>query len=332
MDARCSEGAPGEPRSGTSCALPLSLLSAAVLGVCFTSPWDAAAQVPQTRVSIEPRIAAGARAAKTPPAILRSDVNVVLVPVIVTDSLDRPITTLPAERFRVLEDGVEQKIAYFGRDEGPVSLGFLFDSSGSMKNRIASSVEAIRQFFLTTIPGDEYFLIQFSTQARLLGGFTQEPNDIHQELGSVQAGGWTALLDAVALGTNQMRLAANPRKALLILSDGGDNYSRYNESEIRSRVLEAGVRIFAIGIMHRPRLLQQLAEATGGTVLVAQNLAELPDIVQKLSAEIRSQYVLAYTSKSMNDGKFHKVKVELAPSPGAQLRTSWRRGYFSPEE
>ena len=258
--------------------------------------------------------------------------KVVLVPVIVTDPLDHPVTTLSAERFRLLEDGVERKITTFSRDDGPVSLGLLFDSSGSMKNRIDSSVEALKQFFQTTIPGDEYFLIQFSDRAHLLGGFTPKAEDINEELGFIKAGGWTALLDAVSLGTNQMRSAKNPHKALLILSDGGDNNSRYSESEVRSRVLEADVRIYAICIMERPRLLQQLADDTGGTVLVAHNLTELPDIVQKLSAEIRCQYVLGYKSDSMNDGKFHKVKVELTPSAGPRLHASWRHGYYSPEE
>ncbi len=259
------------------------------------------------------------------------DVKVVLVPVTVTDSLDRPITTLQADRFRVLEDGVEQKIASFSREDGPVSLGFLFDSSSSMKERIASSVDALREFSLTGIPGDEYFLVQFSDEAHLLTGFTPDPASIQQKLGFVQAGGQTALLDAVALAANQMRLARNSRRVLLILSDGGDNNSRFSESEIRSRVVESDIRIYAIGIMHRNRLLQQLAEETGGSVLIAQSLAELPGIVQRLSAEIRSQYVLGYASNSMNDGKFHKVKVELTSPQRSQLHASWRRGYFSPE-
>jgi VWFA-related protein len=307
----------------------LSLISAAFLGTCFVPVWGADAAGPETRISIQPR---ASRFSKAAAANLRLNVNVVLIPVSVTDGADHPITTLPAERFRLLEDGVEQKIASFSREEGAVSLGFLFDSSGSMKNRIASSIEALKQFFKTTIPGDEYFLVQFSDQAHLLSGFTPRPEQIHEKLGMVQASGWTALLDAVALATNQIKSAKNPRKVLLILSDGGDNNSRFNEAEIRSRVLEADVRIYAIGIMHRPQLLQQLAQETGGKVLIAHNLAELPDVVEKLSAEIRSQYLLGYSSSSTNDGKYHKVKVELTPAPGPQLRTSWRRGYFSPDE
>ena len=300
-----------------------ALWCAALLGACFTTVWGADV--------IQPRNAPRANNTKFASANLRMDVKVVLVPVTVTDSLDRPITTLQADRFRVLEDGVVQKIASFSREDGPVSLGFLFDSSGSMKERIASSVDALREFSLTGIPGDEYFLVQFSDEAHLLTGFTWDPALIQQKLGFVQAGGQTALLDAVALAANQMRLAKNSRRVLLILSDGGDNNSRFSESEIRSRVVESDIRIYAIGIMHRNRLLQRLAAETGGSVLIAQSLAELPDIVQRLSAEIRSQYVLGYASNSMNDGKFHKVKVELTSPQRSQLHASWRRGYFSPE-
>jgi len=326
----CSEGTLGRHKPANPCGF--ALLSAALLGACFPSAWGADAAGPEARVSIQPRAPSLIKSTTAVPANLRVDVKVVLVPVSVTDALNRPITTLPVERFHVMEDGVEQKIAFFSREEGPVSLGFLFDSSGSMKNRIASSVDALKQFFLTTIPGDEYFLVQFSDQAHLLTGFTPEPEVIDEKLGVVQASGWTALLDAVAVAINEMRSAKNARKALLILSDGGDNNSRFSDAEIRSRVLEADVRIYAIGIMHRPRLLQQLAEETGGKVLIAQSLTELPDIVEKLSAEIRSQYVLGYSSSPMNDGKYHKVKVEVTPSPATELRTSWRHGYFSPGE
>ena len=97
-------------------------------------------------------------------------------------------------------------------------------------------------------------------------------------------------------------------------------------------MLESDLRVYGIGLFHRPRLLQQLAEETGGKILIAQNLSELPDVVQRLSREIRSQYLLGYSSTNPhNDGKYHEVKVELVPPPGApQLRASWRRGYYAP--
>ena len=301
------------------------ILSAAGAAGLYASLQD------QPRVSVVPRLA-DAKTARLP-ATLRLDVRVVLVPVSVSDALDRPVHNLPQERFRILEDGVEQKITSFAFDEGPVSLGLVFDSSGSMKNRLDTSIEALRLLFRTTIPGDEFSLVQFSDRARLLSRFTQDAGDVERQLGGVQAKGWTALLDALALSANQMRSARNRRRVLLVLSDGNDNNSRFSEAEVRSMVIESDLQLYGIGLMHRPRLLQSLAEKTGGKVLVAQNLSELPNVVERLSREIRSQYVLGYSSSRPNDGKYHELRVDVVKEPGAEpLRLSWRRGYFAPGE
>jgi Ca-activated chloride channel homolog len=265
---------------------------------------------------------------------LRADVSLILVPVSVTDVYDRPIMALPKESFRLLEDGVEQNIVTFSREETPVSMGLLFDTSGSMKNRLAASLEAIKHVFEGSMPGDEFFVVQFADQARALGGFTSDPEEIQSRLGMVEARGWTALLDAVAMGTHQMKKAKNRRRVLLVLSDGNDNNSRFSESEIRSMVIEGDVRVYAVALNYRPRLLRQLADETGGKVLVAQTMAELPDVVQRLSAEIRSQYILGYSSKNeQNDGKYRRVKVEVVQPAGApKVNAAWRRGYYAPPE
>ncbi len=284
----------------------------------------------------EPRIATGPRRPNTGfrSAALRYDVKLVLVPVSVTDALDRPVTDLPKESFRVLEDGVEQTITSFAREEGPVSFGLLFDSSGSMKSRIEGSITALKHLFQTTIPGDEFFLVQFADQARLLGGFTPDPGEIQRRLGSVEPKGWTALLDAVARATHQMKMANNRRRVLVVLSDGNDNNSRFTEAEIKNMVIEGDVRVYAIGLYYRSRLLRQLADETGGKMLVARNMSELPEVVGRLSAEIRIQYLLGYTaSNAANDGKYRKIKIEVIQPPGAPpLRVSWRRGYYAPGE
>lgn len=291
------------------------------------------AQEPAPKVSIVPRRVSTERTSAHV-ANLRMDVRVVNVPVTVTDTLNRPVTTLPQSSFRVLDDGVEQKIASFSRDEGPVSLGLLFDSSGSMQGRIDASITALNSLFQTTLPGDEFFLVQFADRARLLAPFTSSTETIAYKLGFVQPKGWTALLDAIALGAQHMRSARNPRRVLLILSDGADNNSRFTASEIKNMVVESDLRIYAIGLFHKPRLLLQLAEETGGRVLIAQSLKELPEIVEALSAEIRSQYVLGYAQTNLqNDGKYHKVKVEVVPPPGLPpIWTNWRRGYYAPND
>ena len=311
----------------------LGLLFLALLMVSF-GRFGSTGETPQEspRVAITPRkLESGARLA---PSNLRLDVKLVLIPVTVTDALDRPVNTLTRDSFRVLEDGVEQKITSFSQDDGPVSLGLLFDSSGSMKGRIDSSVEALKLLFRTTMPGDEFFVAQFADQARVLGGFTTDPEQIHRRLGFVQAKGWTALLDAIALSAHQMKTAKNDRRVLLILSDGNDNNSRFSESEVRTMVVEANLRIYGIGLFHWPRFLQQLAQQTGGNVLAAQSLSELPDVVERLSREIRSQYLVGYSSTNLtNDGKYRKVKIELIQPPGAPpLRHSWRHGYYAPAQ
>jgi VWFA-related protein len=254
----------------------------------------------------------------------------VLVPVTVSDELNRPVTDLTQDHFRVTEDGVEQEITSFLWEDGPVSMGLLLDTSGSMKHRIKASVTALREVFQSSMPGDEFFLIQFSDDVRLLTNFTTDPAEVHENLQNARAGGWTALLDAVALGSNEMKRAKNPRKVLLILSDGNDNNSRFSESEIRSRVMEADVRIYAIALSYRPRLLQRLAEETGGKVLVAQNMSELPDVVQRLSVAIRSHYLLGYSPPGDATGSgYRKVKVDvLQPAGTPSVRASWRRGYY----
>lgn len=313
--------------------LAVKCLIFAVLLFTLSGPFACCngSQEEETRVRITPH--KPAFPATTHPVSLRADVNLVLVPVTVTDALDRPVTTLSKEDFRVLDDGAERTVASLSREDGPLSVGLLFDTSGSMKNRIASSVDALKEFFQTTMPGDEFFVVQFADRARLLGGFTAAPDEIYARLGFVQPRGWTALLDAVGLGTHQMKSAKNRRRVLLVLSDGNDNNSRFSESEIKSMVVEGDLQVYAICLYYRPHLLRELADETGGKVLVVRHDSELPDTIQRLSAAIRTQYMLGYTLESQKaDGKYHKVHIQVAQPPGNHpLRVSWRRGYYAPD-
>jgi len=323
-----------EPRNAVSGRNPSrSTISVTLIAVhCIFALAVHAGQQAESKVGITPRVQP--RGDRSTAANLRLDVKVILVPVSVTDAVDRPLIKLPVENFRVLEDGVEQKITSFSQEDGPVSIGLLFDTSGSMKSRIDTSLEALKNLFQGSIPGDEFLLVRFSDQAQVLTGFTTSADEIYSKLGRVQPQGWTAMLDAIALGTHHMRSARNSRKALLILSDGGDNNSRFSEAEIRGMVLESDVRVYAIGLFHRSHFLQQLADETGGRVFIAENLKDLPDIVEKLSLEIRSQYMVGYVSSNPhNDGKYRKVKVEVAQPSGAKpVRISWRHGYYAPDE
>jgi Ca-activated chloride channel family protein len=198
------------------------------------------------------------------------------------------------------------------------------------------------QFFRTANPQDEFFLVNFNDRAQLISQFTASVDDLQDRLMYTAAHGMTALYDGVYLGLSQMRGAHNAKKALLILSDGGDNHSRYSETEIRKFVREADVQIYAIGLFDPdggptpeerggPSLLGDLTMMTGGRTFAVQNLSELPDIASKISMELRNQYVLGYRpSNRAHDGKWRKIKVKLRPPKGLPpLTVSAKSGYFA---
>ena len=263
---------------------------------------------------------------------IRMDVKMVIIPANVTDRDDRPVLDLHREDFHLFEGAVEQKIESFSIDQAPVSLGIVFDASGSMRNKIDKSFSAVEQFLKTSLPGDEFFLVEFSDLPQLRIPFTSEADEIMSSLNLVRPQGWTAMFDAICLAINQMRFAKNPRKALLILSDGGDNNSRYSGGEVISLLREADVRVYAIGLFDNARYLKKAAEETGGAMVAIHNMNDLPDAVEKLSTQLRSEYLLGYYPiDSQNDGKFHKVKLILSQVAGnLKLRTSWRHGYYAP--
>ena len=283
----------------------------------------------QPKVSITPRASRKPEAARN----IRVDVKLILIPVTVTDAMDRPVNDLPANAFQILEDNVEQEIVSFSSEEGPVSVGFIFDTSSSMRNRIDKSTAAVQQFLQSTIPGDEFFLVRFSDSPSLETRFTTDESEIVKRLSSIQPRGWTALLDAIYFGAHQMKQAKNPRRTLIILSDGYDNNSRYSESEVRNMILESDIRVFSIGLFSQPRFLQRLAAETGGRAYQIHNLADLPGVIEKLNREVRSQYVLGYAPKhSDNDGRYRKVTVSLLRSILPTLRLAWRHGYYAPAD
>ena len=307
------------------------LVSIALL-VCSARAADpVAADEPQ--VSITPRNAL--RSHPLPGrATMKVDVNMILLPVTVTDAKDQPVMDLSPDSFRVLEDNIEQQVVSFHREEGPVSVGFIFDASSSMKNRMDRSVAAIQQFIETLTKGDEFFLIRFSDRPALVTPFTQDPGEIVTELSSIQPLGWTALNDAICLGVQTVKRAKNSRRALIVLTDGGDNNSRYSDSEIRKLVQESDVRIYSIGLFERSHFLEQLGMDSGGRAYSVHKLENLPETIDKLSREFRNQYVLGYYPKeSQNDGKYRRVRVEMIETiKRMPLNVFWRRGYYSPAE
>jgi VWFA-related protein len=203
-----------------------------------------------------------------------------------------------------------------------------------MRDKMETSVTAVDQFFETTMPGDEFLLVRFSDKPVLVTGFTDDTHEISGWLHSIRAGGWTALHDAIYLGIQKMKRARNSRRALFILSDGGDNNSRYSAPEIRDLVREADVRVYSIGLqigmLQGARFLEKVSEETGGRMIRVRKLDELPGAIEKLSRDLRSQYLLGYYStNAQNDGRFRRVRVQVNHRT---VRASWRRGYYAPME
>jgi Ca-activated chloride channel family protein len=276
----------------------------------------------------------------------RADTTLVLVPVSVTDPSNRYVLGLEKEDFHLFEDDVEQKVTHFSAEDAPLSIGLLVDTSGSMGIKLDTSRRAVAEFLKTLNTADEAFLVEFSDRAQLAVSLTGKPSDIQDKLTSVTSGGLTAMLDAVHVGLQEIKHAKNPRKALLVISDGGDNNSLFTAAQIEDLVREADVQIYAMGVfepvfsfgpsaeMNGPKLLSEIAGQTGGRALAASNLRDLPSIAERIGIELRNQYVLAYSPSNRNrDGKYRKVQVKLnQPKALPPLKARWRLGYYAPND
>jgi len=280
-----------------------------------------------------------------PGGTIHFDVDLALVNVTVTDPYNRLVTGLETDNFRVFEDNIEQEVVTFSAEDVPISIGVIFDFSGSMSNKVGKAREAALQFFKTANPQDEFFLVSFNERAELTSSFTNSVEDLQSRMMLTAPKGRTALLDAIYLGLSQMRGAHNAKRALLILSDGGDNHSRYNESDIKRLVKEADTQLYAIGIfdplgfrnrtpeeLGGPSLLSEVTEMTGGRVFAVEKLDELPDIASKIGMELRNQYVLGYRpSNKAHDARWRKLKIKLrAPKGLPPLSVFSKTGYYAP--
>jgi Ca-activated chloride channel homolog len=282
-------------------------------------------------------------------SLLSVQVDLVLVPVTVTDSLNRAVIGLNKENFSVYEDDKPQHIRYFSIEDAPISVGILLDVSGTMSNKVDAAREALADFFEASHPDDDYFVITFADRPQLLADSTKSVGDIQGRLATVKPFGYTALLDAIDMGLAKLRSARYQRRALLIISDGGDNSSRHKLREVKSAVEESGVEVYAIGLFDGglpvlksfdeklgKRLLTQITEASGGRTLTVENAAKLSQAAISISTEMRSQYLLGYRSANpARNGKWRKIKVQVAPSLTAgddnvRLHPAYKKGYMAP--
>jgi len=306
------------------------------------------AQAQDARVSIEPRSkpAASGTADRIDSSFAVTGA-LVLVPVLVTDPQDHLVTGLDKQHFKVFEDKIEQPITHFASEDVPMTVGLVFDSSGSMGNKLQKSRAAVAEFLRIANPEDEFSLVQFSDTARLSVPLTRQGQEIQNQLMFTQSKGRTALLDAIYLALVEMKHAHNTRKALLIISDGGDNSSRYTTKEVKTLVQESDVQIYSIGIfesmsrrsqtpeeLNGPDLLGEVANQSGGRLFEIQDLNELPDVASKIAVALRNEYVLGFSpTAAKRDGKYHRIQVKMARVKGVPpLRAFFRSGYYAATE
>ncbi len=304
--------------------------------------WAAAAVAVRAQPNIISRARPEPAAQSAERARLRVDANLVLVPVSVCDSMNRPVTGLDKTDFRVFDDNVEQAVTAFSADDEPVAVGLVFDVSGSMGAKLRLSRMAAAAFFATANPEDEFFLVEFNEKPKLSVPLTRDTQEILSSLAFSQSKGRTALLDAIMLGLHELKKSTKSRKALLIISDGGDNSSRYTQRELKEAVRESDVLLYAIGVyggavsaeeVAGPGLLTSITEESGGRH-VPGDASEMPDIAAKIGVEMRNRYVIGYSpSNPQRDGRYHPVQVKVVPPAGMPpLRASWRRGYYAPAD
>ena len=278
----------------------------------------------------------------------RAHADLVLIPVTVTDNVNRFVLGLQKEDFQLFEDGVEQNVALFSGEDAPLSVGLLFDKSASMAYKLGSSRDATTQLLNALNKEDEAFLVEFADVAKLSVGFTANTTEIRGALKTAQASGMTALLDAINTGLVEMKEAKNSRKAIVVVSDGGDNRSHYTAAQIESLVREADVQIYAMGVFEPvfssaltpeeisgPRLLSEIATQTGGRAFAAAVPGDMPSVATRIAVELRNQYVLGYYPKNKaRDGKYRNVEVRVSQPPGlgSPLKVHWRLGYYAPAQ
>jgi Ca-activated chloride channel homolog len=324
-----------------------------ILSICICSAANAQSSLDEVHIqpgAAHPNVTAmatGLGALDSGSKPMKVNVDLVLVPVTILDGMNRLIRGLGKNDFQLFEGKRQQQIRYFSNEDTPVSLGIILDVSGSMKDKVERAHEAVMDFLKSANPQDEFFLITFSDKPEQLAEFTQRPEDIQSKLVYAFPRGRTALLDAIYMGISKMRQARYERKALLIISDGGDNHSRYTQREVVSLVKEADVMIYGVGIYSTyfssqeeslgPELLKGISEVTGGTTFTTGDPRDLSDVAKSVGMMLRNQYLLGYRPEvAKKDGKWHRIKVLFrrpkTPNLGNTFHVLARGGYYAPAQ
>lgn len=329
------------PLRSATAVLFFSWLASSTLAVAQMSITDVHVPVREKPVALA---SAMYSAPKPEAALIRSRVDLVLVPVSITDQMNRPVVGLEQSNFELFENKKRQEIKNFSSEDSPISLGILVDTSGSMSYKLERAREAVRQFCETANPADEFFMITFADEPRLATDFTRNSEELTDGLLTARSHGSTSLLDAIYMGIEKMRGAQYGRKALLIISDGGDNHSRYSERDVKTALKESEVAVFSVGTFESwfgtreeqlgPELLRNLAQLTGGSAFSLDSAAQLPAVSRNIGVQLRHQYVLAYAPQAeQRNGKWHKINIKLrVPRRFPFLQVKARSGYYAGSE
>jgi len=274
------------------------------------------------------------RVSKSQDQTLKVDVNLVLVNATVSDLNGRLVAGLDRSNFRLTENGVEQKIEYFNVEDLPLSVGLVFDATGSMADKLSSAREAATAFLKTSNPHDEYFLIEFSDRPGLIEDFTTDVARLQKRLFSTSPRGLTPLFDAVQMGLEKIKGARNTKKALLVITDGEDNNSRSTFSDIRESTRHQDVLIYAIGLVQSVKgqsTIGDLVETTGGRAFFPNAASQLQDICTRIAIELKNQYLLGYRSTNQTkDGTWREIHLEVEPPKGLPpLKVRAKTGYYA---
>ena len=272
---------------------------------------------------------------------LRIQTDLVTMTLTVQDDWGRYVSSLSKKNFTIFENDVEQEISFFSEMDSPASIGIIYDVSGSMgSGKIQRARSALQHFMMTSHPSDEYSLIAFNDKVRLLADRTRDGKAVLDKLSNVQTGGSTAFYDAVYLGVDRVIRGSHNKRALLIISDGQDNSSRYSSREVRRYLKEADVIIYSVGIyagnegwegFQGQGFLKELSEITGGQAFYPRSDADMDELFERIALELRHQYSVGYIPKDFQqDGKWRKLKAKVTPPRGMpRLTVRGRKGYFA---
>ena len=275
--------------------------------------------------------------------VVITNTDLITFTVTVTDTYGRYVSGLGKNAFTVLDEKKPQEITFFSDDDAPVSVGVIFDVSGSMSgDKIRRARDALSKFIQTSHNSDEYFLIAFNSRAQLLLDKTRDGNAVLDKLTFVQTRNNTALYDACYLGVEKVQRGTHPKRALLLISDGQDNNSRYTFNELRRLLKESDVTLYGVGIlsgndagsqmgMEGQGILDELASVSGGKAFFPRSNAEMDDIFEQIALELRHQYSIGYKPVNFtNDGRWHKIKVKVTPPRGLpRLFVRSKEGYYA---